>query len=193
MLKLKYSYLVLAIFMVAGFMVSGNAHANPDQSTDPDKRTTNTGHDFIRDTSHPKLGEAWRDPSGLIWGDIVKNEDGKVARMIQSSEYMKQIGKPLPDGKLGAEEYCKSIGARLPSIEEFTQLREYMGARSGTNEGYSHHDDKILPNLRGYWFWSSSVNPYNTDNAYDFSGTNGYIYDDNRIINNDAVRCVVGR
>lgn len=29
MLKLKYSFLALAIFMVAGFILNGNVHANP--------------------------------------------------------------------------------------------------------------------------------------------------------------------
>jgi hypothetical protein len=189
MLKRNYSFLALAIFMVAGFILSGNVHAD-----DPEKRTTNTGHDFIRDISHPKLGEAWRDESGLIWGDIMKNGDGSVRKMVQSSEYMKQIGRPLPDGRLGAKEYCESIGARLPSEVEFTQLREYMGARSGRYEEYSHHDDKILPNLKNYRFWSSSVdpNPNYSDYAFAFGGYNGdiFYYYRSRV---SAVRCVVGR
>jgi len=240
MLKRNYSYLVLAIFMVAGFILSGDAFSKPvcgtldkcrslrnhlheqlvdqdskevrkilvshlnlvnarieellSQSTEPETRTTHTGAVFTRDRSHVALNEAWRDPKGLIWGDIVKNEDGSIRYMVQSSEYMKKIGRPLPDGQLGAEEYCKSIGARLPTQEEFTRLREYMGARSGTHEGYSHHDDKILPNLNGHWFWSSSVYPSNTDYAYGFSGTDGYIvYYYYRYYNGGAVRCVVGR
>jgi hypothetical protein len=42
-------------------------------------------------------------------------------------------------------------------------------------------------------FWSSSVNPNNSDNAYDFNGNNGDVDNDNRDNNNNAVRCVVGR
>jgi len=239
MLKLKCSYLALTIFVLAGFILSGDAFSNPvcgtldecrslrnhlheqlvdqdskevrkilvshlnlvnarieellSQSTEPETRTTHTGAVFTRDRSHVALNEAWRDPKGLIWGDIVKNEDGSIRYMVQSSEYMKKIGRPLPDGQLGAEEYCKSIGARLPTQEEFTRLREYMGARSGTHEGYSHHDDKILPNLNGHWFWSSSVDPYVTGFAYDFNGTVGYVGFDYRDNYDDAVRCVVVR
>ena len=229
----------IIVLMVAGFILSGNAHANPvcgtleecrslrnhlheslveqdskevrktlvfnldlvnsrieellGQPTEPETRTTETGAVFTRDRSHSELGDAWRDESGLIWGDIVRNEDGSIRKMVQSSEYMKEIGSPLPEGKLGAKEYCESIGARLPSKEEFTQLREYMGARTGTPKGYSHHDDKILPNLKNHWFWSSSVYPDNACSAYDFYGTDGVIYYGNRVNDGDAVRCVVGR
>ena len=113
--------------------------------------------------------------------------------MVHSSEYMKQLGRPLPEGQLGAKEYCESIGARLPSIEEFISLREDMGAQPETNEGYSHHNDKILPNLSGYWFWSSSVYPDNSPyGAYDFNGSFGDIGYGYRIYY-VAVRCVVGR
>ena len=41
-------------------------------------------------------------------------------------------------------------------------------------------------------FWSSSVNPNNTDNAYDFNGNNGDIDNDNRDNNNEAALCVAG-
>jgi hypothetical protein len=41
-------------------------------------------------------------------------------------------------------------------------------------------------------FWSSSVNPNNSDNAYDFNGNNGDVDNDNRD-NNNAVRCVRGQ
>jgi hypothetical protein len=37
--------------------------------------------------------------------------------------------------------------------------------------------------------WSSSVHPNNSDDAYDFSGNNGNIDNDNRN-NTDSVRCV---
>ena len=37
--------------------------------------------------------------------------------------------------------------------------------------------------------WSGSVNPNNTDNAFDFNGNNGDVDNDNRN-NNNSVRCV---
>ncbi len=161
------------------------------EPSEPETRTTKTGAVFTRDRSHPDLGDAWRDPSGLIWGDIVKNEDGTVRKMVQSSEWMKESGGSLPEGELGAEEYCESIGARLPLKEEFTRLREYMGAQPGTLEGYSHHDDKVLPNLKNYWFWSSSLYPNNSV-AYFFFGNYGGI-GSGGLSFKGAVRCVVER
>ena len=137
-------------------------------------RTTKTGAVvFTCDSSHPKLGEAWRDPDGLIWGDIVLKDDRTVHYMNHQD----------------ATNYCTSIGARLPSKEEFTSLREDMGARPGTKEGYSA---QVLPNLSDYWFWSSSVYPSNAGYFYDFSGSNGNINYYFRS-NDNAVRCVVGR
>ncbi len=154
----------------------------------PETRTTTTGAVFTRDTSNASLGEAWRDPDGLIWGDIVK-EDESVRYMVHSSQHMKEFGRPLPEGTLGAKEYCKSIGARLPSKEEFIRLREYMGAQSGTHEGYSA---QVLPNLSGYWFWSSSVDQFTLGEAYRFEGRSGEIYGTNRG-HGGAVLCVVSR
>ena len=84
-----------------------------------------------------------------------------------------------------ATDYCKSIGAELPSLEDFIRLREYMGAKSGSPEGYT---SQVLPNLpyteRGEtgsrYFWSSSVHRVDSDVAYVFVGRNGYIVYVNR-------------
>ena len=70
---------------------------------------------FTRDRSIPALGKAWKDPSGMIWGDIVRTALGTVNEMDYSS----------------AVEYCKRINAKLPSKEDFVRLREYMGAIPG--------------------------------------------------------------
>lgn len=93
----------------------------------------NTGVIFTRDTSNSKLGEAYRDPSGLIWGEI----------MSQSMDYK------------NADKACKQIGARLPLIREFYDLRGFLGQHSySTKQAYG--PDEILPGLSGNLFWSSS-------------------------------------
>ena len=95
---------------------------------------------FTRDTSFPALGEAWKDPSGMIWGDIVKVEDIFTMNHFQ------------------ADLLCKKVGAELPSREDFVRLREYMGAvpRSGSENGYKA---QVLPHLLKYRFWTSSITP----------------------------------
>ncbi|MBY0369295.1 hypothetical protein K2X33_01330 [bacterium] len=94
-----------------------------------------------------KFGESWEDPSGMIWGDMAKSEDGS----------------PLYMDHKDAEDFCKNLGAELPSgyIEDvnggngfpdsdsdFVRLRKYMGAKSvngkAAPEGYV---PQILPNL----------------------------------------------
>lgn len=167
---LKYNFLVLTI--VAGFALSGNAHADCRSG---ERRETNRGAVFTCDTSHSDLGEAWRAPNGLIWGDIVKKTDGTIHHMDHDE----------------ATNYCGSIAAYLPSDEEFIQLREYMGARSGSAEGYSA---QALPNLSGHWFWSSSVGLTRThdDFASFFVGDNGMLGKlvSDAIFFRIAVRCV---
>jgi len=135
---------------------------------DDQERHTITGAVFTCDRTQIYLGDAWRDPSGLIWGDIARNVKGEA-------QYMKHAV---------ATDYCVSIGARLPTMEEFTQLREYMGW--GTPQGYV---PQALPNLSNYGFWSS---PHSGDSAYFFDGSGGDIGNDLRKFNY-AVRCVIRR
>jgi hypothetical protein len=115
----------------------------------------------------------------MIWGDIVKFEDG-YPRYMSHGE---------------AAKYCKSIGGRLPSREDFIRLREYMGAQSENVDGYS---PQVLPNLIDEkWkdsrdFWSSTTLPDYPNLAYTFGGGNGHMYviGLSSALHNTAVRCV---
>ena len=113
---------------------------------------------FIKDTSIPNLGEAWKDPSGMIWGDIAKNADGSI-------RYINQIN---------ADKYCKSINANLPSDEDFIRLREYLGAvpNSERADGYT---PQVLPNLIDNNFWASPVVTDPRTLAYVFKGSSGIL------------------
>ncbi|MCC7442440.1 MAG: hypothetical protein IT285_12460 [Bdellovibrionales bacterium] len=147
-------------------------------------RRTTTGAVFTRVAAvHRDFGESWRDPSGMIWGDIAKNANGSIRYMDQYQ----------------ATEYCQNRGGQLPSREDFVRLREYMGARSGTYEGYT---PQVLPNLTrnvngstySNYFWSSSVHPDVSYVAYDFGGRHGYIdYYYRYYVDDGAVRCVARR
>jgi hypothetical protein len=53
----------------------------------------------------------------------------------------------------------EKFGDNLPTIEEF-KLAELHGFR------------EILPNMQ-YWFWSASLNPYDSDSAQGFNGYDG--------------------
>jgi len=147
-------------------------------STTDDLRVSTTGAVFTRDASVPAFGEAYRDPSGLIWGSIV------IAQGEVNTEY-------------DADRYCKDRGGRLPTAREFQQLANYLG--KGSALGYSPYlayGKKIdfLPGLSSYWFWSWSDNPNHSYYAYYFNGYTGYFtYFLIRDVSNSAVRCVAGR
>lgn len=216
LLKLKSAFIAICVFMVVGTVFRDSALADPVCGTleecrslrvylqehivkqecravraflqsqltqvearieellqgEPETRATTTGDIFKRDRSHPSsLGEAWKDPNNLIWGDIVKRSDGRVYEVKHST----------------ATDYCTSMGLRLPTREEFIQLREYMGARF---EYFGDYRPQVLPNLSGHWFWSSSVNP-NGSEAYVLWGTSGGVYYESRNYKS-AFRCVAG-
>ncbi|MCE3009185.1 MAG: hypothetical protein LW875_01065 [Proteobacteria bacterium] len=147
-------------------------------SSSNQKRVSNTGAVFIRDTSVPALGEAFRDPSGLIWGDIVRAQDAvKLMNGVR------------------AEDYCQAAGVRLPESEEFERLAEYLG--QGTSLGYSPFlaDGKtdFLSGLSDNFFWSGTASGFDVFvNRYVFYGADGGIRIGHRFQHLLAVRCVSG-
>jgi len=150
------------------------------------KSTDNKGKDhiFVYDQSTPPLGEAWKDESGMIWGDVVRNSDLSF-RYLDHEQ---------------ATDYCRKIGAILPSENDFTRLREYMGANSGIYEGYT---PQVLPNLfrkdgnkmLSNFFWSSTADWFHYHLAYVFGGKIGGFGLVNRLFADDftTARCVIQR
>ncbi len=138
---------------------------------------TTTGFEFIRDTSHAKLGESWRDESGMIWGDSVRGDYGGPSIMSHAQ----------------AVDYCRNRGAELPSVEDFIRLRKYMGAAHGFIKGEFPvgYKTQILPGLMNCTFWSSSLNPDNAEKALVFSGGRGEIFAHQLNSTSVCVRCVV--
>jgi hypothetical protein len=162
----------------------GSSSGGGGSETKTSKKADGTVVTWTRDESNPKLGEAWRDPSSMIWGDTVTNADG-------NPEFMNHKD---------ATDYCNSISAKLPSREDFIRLREYMGAEPGRHEGYA---PQVLPNLtktgpegrvRSRYFWSLSVSPNNREDAYIFLGRLGHIGSGDRSAGGAvSTRCVVSR
>jgi hypothetical protein len=138
-----------------------------------------------------KFGEAWEDPSGVVWGDTARDQNGNAIEMTRAK----------------ASNYCADIGASLPTREQFEQLAKYLGGERRTFfsaggyprsyiEGYK---PQILPNLTyedkwgtsGYCFWAS-LYPYDSDEAYFFFGGGGDI-SWVEVTDEKAVRCVARR
>ena len=136
----------------------------------------------------------------MIWGDMVKQEDGS----------------PLFLNQRDAESYCENIGAQLPSgylenlngtngfpdrDSDFVRLRQYLGGQPTPGlEGPKGYKPQFLPNLaergRGeIWdrfFWTSSTHYDNPRVNYVFRGKKGgfvgYFRDHAEMV---SVRCVV--
>jgi hypothetical protein len=99
---------------------------------------TECGFTFDSNSYYPFLGEAWKDDEyGIIWGDIIIDAKGNEIQFNQQD----------------AINYCKSIGAELPSYGDYTAL---IASLCGNVEGYTVDLD-ILPNLKGHIFWSSTT------------------------------------
>jgi hypothetical protein len=115
---------------------------------------TADGTPFEKITWITSLGEAWRDPAGIVWGDILSSSDGTVVYMMQNE----------------ASALCEIVGARLPTKEEFMELRKFLGAFGV--EMIAGYTPQILPNLNGHYFWTSSE-IRGSDDVYIFNGTTG--------------------
>lgn len=142
-------------------------------SGDGTQRVSNKGAMFTLDESNPDLGVAYRDPHGLIWGDIILK--GELITW-QS-----------------ANDTCKKIGARLPSKYEFSSLSVNLGG--GSAVGYSSYllDGRtdFLPNLANYSFWTSTESGHRGSTADVFA--NGYSASSKpKDAPAAAARCVVG-
>jgi hypothetical protein len=118
----------------------------------PETMTTASGHLFQKTHSLSALGDAWKDDSGIVWGDLVQDSKGQPALVTQAQ----------------ANDYCQQIGARLASRMEFIQLALFLG--DGCQTGF---DPLSFPNLEGHLFWSSTFSSAFAHQAYVFHGSTG--------------------
>ena len=134
---------------------------------------------YSKTSDYPKLGtdQVWKDPRGLVWG-----EAGSMGAI----------------NRRDADSYCKMIGARLPTAQEFNLYRQDMGASKN-----SLPDDNGIPGkVSGYYLkvlsfpqeydWTSTP-VGNLSNMYavfsGWSGQFGYSCDSHACM--AEVRCVM--
>jgi hypothetical protein len=98
-----------------------------------------------------------------------------------------------------ATQACAKIGARLPSAEDYKRLCSYLNLEIYNFLTQPARDDlhAIFKDMRGHWFWSSSVDPESALGAYEFDGNSGgvlgpkdyiYTYVSRHLVG--SVRCV---
>lgn len=137
-------------------------------------KDTETGHTFTK--LEPKdlkllgilnlaaFGEAWQDPSGTIWGNTARNKDGSARKMNHAT----------------AKDYCATIGATLPTIDQFERLASYMGYLPGDPE-QSQYKPQVLPDLppsesvggEELQYCSSTQTFGNAEQIYQFTSSSG--------------------
>jgi hypothetical protein len=141
--------------------------------------------------------EAWRDPSGVIWGDVSKNADGSFATMdhFQAEAHCRRLGAQLPSGW---PESPPGAGSR---DSDFVRLRKYLGAGYAAGDEFpTGYKPQILPNqtyinqvyeVASKWEWSSTLVP-NSYNAWAFLGSYGRLYhrDILQVPSQKVARCV---
>ncbi len=153
---------------LSGLAVAATAGAAQidEVTSQPATLQSTTGAIFKRVTGNAFLGEAWQDPRGVIWGDVVND-------ILGDTKYL-TVGD--------AEAYCETQGARLASYDDLVALQHYFG--KGTHAGYK---PQILPNLVNSWFIGQALR-YHA--ALTFYGGGGEIdsVDDSTPA---AFRCVV--
>jgi hypothetical protein len=147
-----------------------NENVAADQDVEGEQRIVgyakgSTGEVFVRDTTHPKLGEAYRDSKGLIWGSVI-------------STSMNQYD---------AKKACEKIGARLPTLEEFKRLRNYLTDYGRVKFNTTVDGKEVLPGFSNDYFWSSTAEfGIHGDAPGGYNGDIGY----HRPHSVSAVRCV---
>lgn len=148
-------------------------------------KSTKSGHVFTRENSYPGLGNnAWKDPSGMVWGEIARDAQGK----------------PLLMTYVEALKYCAERGAILPTANDFVRLREYMGAKLAKTDGYQPQIfggdfGSIAPGTNRY-LWSSTQTPrknpkYEGEQAFVFDSYNGALGANGVSAKSYGTRCVV--
>lgn len=143
----------------------------------PLEKVSVTGAVFTLNLSHPPLGNAYQDPSGVIWGDLVI-ENNRVVQTDASS----------------AEAYCESIGARLPSLEEYKNLAKYLGygSRGGYSPDTQDGSDMILLGLPFHWYWTSTPYWFSSKKFQNiFWGDSGSTSSGVRRSKGGAIHCVI--
>lgn len=186
-LKFKAFVMVTSILAFSVELAQGEAK----RIEKAEQRATATNDNiFTRDTTNPGLGEAYRDPSGLIWGDVIKAQG---MSQTDADIYCKCNSDYARD-KLGCT--SKPDSARLPTREEFKQLAEYLDDGSAQRYSPLSADGRtdVIPGLSRHWFWTSSTRRSDfPDVVYTFNGRYGYFDSSYRSSLLVTGRCVSGR
>mgnify|MGYP001609702433 CR=1 FL=1 len=170
MVKVTRLLVIMGVFSV-GSMVPALANAY----------VTSKGAQFL------KIADAWVvAPDGTRWS----NNQGQFSNQGPSNQ-----DRLVSDS--AATRACNKIAAKLPTVEQYENLKKYFELDSNgylTERGRKDMIE-VFPDMKkpdGFfgWFWSSSVHQYNSQAAYTFLGLDGDFNIFFREVDEFFVRCV---
>jgi hypothetical protein len=133
-MKIGLVPILMSLFAVSLFSLHSEAHASCRNGA---VHTNDRGVSFSCDKRNPSLGEAWRTPTGVVWGEAVKETNGTLKPMTLTQ----------------ADQYCRSIDAELPTKSD------YLTMLGDLENSYYLRDGKtgMMPDLAiSRWFWTST-------------------------------------
>ncbi|MNT16898.1 hypothetical protein D3C72_1520240 [compost metagenome] len=136
---LKFQFLIICMFSINSTLVLAKECFE-----------TTTGVTFCRDYTNPKLGESWRDPFGLVWGESMGG--GGYDNAVNFYD---------------AVEYCREKGGRLPSRDDFVILQKLFGGKEYQPQIFKHF-------TRSYWTSTDASEVFH--NRYIFNADAGVFY-----------------
>lgn len=110
----------------------------------PDRYISPIAESFFPNGDNPGLfqyegtafsGDYFRGPEGVYWSDMLRTTQGNPSKLEQEL----------------AMAHCDSVGARLPTKSDYTNLVLFVRG------GQEYTSNCGLPNLDGYEFWTSSL------------------------------------
>ncbi len=114
---------------------------------------------------------------GLMWSGVAKRQ-GFWRRLLRESIWTMNYED--------ATRFCRDLGrgARLPTREEYRALKRVLG-------GQNRYNPRIISDMVGNGFWSSSVDPdFPSNYAYEFNGSTG-VSGSFGMSRKRAVRCIL--
>lgn len=136
-----------------------------------DGKTTLSGESFILAPSDPVFGEGWIDPKGIIWYDIVLDENSIPLKMNYET----------------AKKLCADYDSRLPSLDEVGMLENWFSGSFHTKR--RHYVPQIFSNHLDKHFWT--YDDWISESTYTkvFILSKGWLAD-LRVTSKSHVRCV---
>ena len=139
-------------------------------------RISSVGAVFTCETENDVMGESWRDPDGTVWGDILSEPNGDLFDRLEAEafDYCLNLNPESERAAIKAAVLARQPpdhGYFLPRVDDFNRLGQLLGYRSDLSLPALGYKPQVLPHLKDYAYWSSTLSAPNE--IYYFDGRHG--------------------